>query len=313
MEHKRILLTGVALVVLYCVLASFADAATRIVAKAFDAPQLFFFSGAVGMALSYLMMRRTSGPVSLRPKAPWLLALRSGLFVLSCAFYFYAFGSLVFVEVFAFIALVPIIAGLLSGPVLGESVRPFSWVALLGGTGGMFAMYPDGLAAVSMGHMFALLGAITGASSMVLARLISRYDSNSLLQVFYPNLAIFAVMGCILPFTYAPMGLSYTVLVLGYGVILFAARWVLVLSLVRLPAYVATPLINIQFVIMLLIGYFAFDEVPTLNVLTGAVIIIAAGVMLVVEQYRKQKRADGARDPSSRSDRLAAPKLPKLA
>lgn len=290
MIQNSILVTGLVLIVIYCVLATFADAATRLVAQEFEAPQLFFFSGAVGLTLSFALNRRTHGAGAMRPKAPWLLALRSALFVMSCAFYFYAFRALLFVEVFAFIALVPVIAALLSSPILKESVHPFSWVALLAGTGGMLVMHPSGFSSMSFGHFAALLGAMTGAISMVLARLISRYDSNALLQVFYPNVAICAVMALALPFVYQPMSLNFTLIIVGYGVLLFAARWVLILALAHLPAYVVTPLINLQFVFMLGLGYVAFGEVPSAQIVVGAMIIMTAGAMLVIEQYRRSTR-----------------------
>lgn len=275
--------------VIYCVLATLADASTRVIAHHFAAPQLFFFSGAIGMALSYVFNGRARNRKSLRPKAPWLLALRSGLFVISGVMYFHAFGTLVFVEVFAFIALVPIFAAFLSGPVLAEPVRLFSWCALVAGVGGMLVMHPQGFGSVTLGHVSALLGALAGAAAMVLARLISRYDDNAMLQVFYPNMAMCAVMMVALPFVFAPMTPGFAALIAAYGVLIFAARLVLVMALARMPAYVVTPLINMQFVFMLIFGIAVFGEIPTAGVVLGAVVIISAGVTLVLEQVWRQR------------------------
>ncbi len=280
--NKTVFFSGVSLIVLYAFLASFADAATRFVSQSYAAPQLFFFSGLVGMAASYISNRMGRSQGRMIPRAPRLLFLRSVLFVSSCVFYFYAFRTLVFVEVFAFVALVPVIASLLSASVLNEPVRAANWVAVLLGVVGMLTMYPEGLTSLSQGHVSAFLGAMAGAGSMVLARLISRYEDNALLQVFYPNLAMTLVMGAWLPFVYQPIGIDTMIVVLGYGGLLFAARWVLVLALTRLPAYVATPMINIQFVFMLGIGVVIFAEIPTLQIMMGAVLVIAGSCMLIL-------------------------------
>ena len=79
-----------------------------------------------------------------------------------------------------------------------------------------------------------------------------------------------------LPFVFEPMGLRDIGWAVGYAVLLFAARWVLVAALQALPAYVVTPLMNMQFIWMVVIGALAFDEMPGPGVYLGAVIVIAA-------------------------------------
>jgi drug/metabolite transporter (DMT)-like permease len=276
---------GLVLILLYGVLATGADAITRTVAQSFEAPQLFFFSGGIVAVLSWLMCRTTKeGKVtSLRSKRPRTLALRSMLFIAASVFYFFAFRSLPFAEVFVFIALVPIFAALLSGPILGEPVGWKSWIALSAGVAGMFLLYPDGLAELTFAHSSAALGALCGSAAMVLARHISRDDDNALLQVLYPNLALFLAMGCVLPFVYKPMGGLDMLLIASYASLLFFARWVLVVALTHMKAYVATLLMNLQFVVMIVVGAVVFAELPSLNLIIGASVIILAGIYLLIE------------------------------
>jgi len=287
---------GVILILLYCVLATGADAITKVIALSFDAPQLFCFSGGIVAALSLSAQRLSPNKTSLISKRPRTLALRSALFVLSSVFYFAAFRALPFAELFIFIALVPIFAALLSGPVLREHVSAKSWLALFGGALGMICLYPQGIDVLGYAHVCAFLGAFSGAGAMVLARLISRDDPNALLQVLYPNLALCLIMALALPYFYKPMQTVDFALIASYAGLLFLARWVLVLALARMQAYVATLLMNAQFVVMIFVGVFVFAELPSLNLIVGACVIMLSGAYLLFDTLPKasmSKRANG--------------------
>jgi drug/metabolite transporter (DMT)-like permease len=58
-----------------------------------------------------------------------------------------------------------------------------------------------------------------------------------------------------------------------------------------MPAYVVTPLMNLQFVWMVLLGAVAFGEMPALTVYIGAAIIMVAGGWLIWDQSLPQRRA----------------------
>lgn len=147
----------------------------------------------------------------------------------------------------------------------------------------MLLMHPGALGSVQLGHLAGLGGAFFGTMSMVLARHISRDDTSALRQVFYPNALMFIVMGGILPFYIKPMGWFDVQLVLAYAGVLFLARWVLVAALSRVKAYVVTPLMNFQFVLMIGVGAVLFGEMPTLNLVLGGTVIVLAGSYLFFE------------------------------
>jgi len=214
------------------------------------------------------------------------MGLRAAATVLGSLAFYYAFHLLAFAEVFIFIALIPLLAALLSGPVLGEGVRGPVWGALGIGAFGMICLFPGGVSSISAGHWIALAAVLLGTVSMVTSRYIGRRESNLLAQVFYPNLALGVVMCAALPFVFEPMSLRDISWAVGYAVLLFAARWVLVAALQALPAYVVTPLMNMQFIWMVVIGALAFDEMPGPGVYLGAVIVIAAGLWLLRDQAR---------------------------
>ncbi len=276
---------GAALAIAYTVLISMADAITKLIAGGYAAPQLFALSGAIVMGLSVLADRHPGQRRGLRTSAPRAMAIRSGATVLACLSFFYAFRYLPFAEVFLFIGLMPILAGLMSGLILGEHVRPPAWAALAAGFIGVLCLFPEGLAAVSTGHLWALSAAVFGTLSMVLARYIGRFESNALAQVFYPNLAIFATMSLALPFVWKPMPMGDLIWVVGYAALLFGARWMLVVALRLLAAYAVTPLMNLQFVWMVVLGAMFFGEYPGSGTYLGVGIVIGTGLFLVWDQF----------------------------
>ncbi|MBR9843965.1 MAG: DMT family transporter [Rhodobacteraceae bacterium] len=278
---------GTALVVLYTMVISTADAITKFIAEGYAAPQLFAFSGAMVVALALLSARakRAEGQ-SLRTSCPRAMALRSLLTVVGSVAFFEAFRLLPLAEVFVFIGLMPLFAGMFSAPILGEHVRPLAWGALAAGFIGVLCLFPGGLASVTFGHLVALFACMCGALSLVLARYIGQFERNSIAQVFYPNLALFLAMAVALPFVYKPMPLVDLAWVGAYAGVLFVARWLSVVALRLLAAYAVMPLMNLQFVWMVILGAVFFGEVPGGHIYLGVAIVIASGVFLVYDQMQ---------------------------
>lgn len=297
---------GAFLVVIYTALISSADAITKLIAGGYAAPQLFCLSGLIVVALCALADRHRTQQRGLRTVCPRAMALRAGATVLAAVSFFYAFRHLPFAEVFLFIGLMPILAGLMSGLILGEHVRPAAWAALVAGFVGVMCLFPTGLGSVTMGHGFALAAAIFGTLSMIMARFIGRYESNSLAQVFYPNLAIFGVMALALPFVWHPMPLSDLGLVVAYAALLFGARWLLVVALRLLAAYAVTPLMNLQFVWMVVLGAVFFGEFPAPGTYLGVAIVIGSGLFLVWDQFAPASTKGALSNASLRMYRFKA-------
>lgn len=280
---------GVGLVLSTTLVSAAADGLTKHLTGSFAPPQLYFFCGLVVAGMSLLMNRATPsiGPTGrLATRFGRLLALRSVLVLVSVVSYYHAFANLPLAEVFVFIGMMPMLAAILSRPLLGEQVAPAAWVALSAGACGILFLFPQGLAGIGWGHLMAATGVMSGTLSLVLMRRMTKAEPNTLAQVFWPHAAMIAVMGAALPLVWQPMGWADTGLVAAYALAVFLARWLMVPALARLKAHVAMMLMNLQFVWMVLIGRLAFDEVPGIGTFVGAACIIGAGCFLVVEQAR---------------------------
>ncbi|PSL21613.1 DMT family transporter [Shimia abyssi] len=288
MLSRRATLVGTALVVLYTMMISGADAITKLIASGYAAPQLFVVSGFLVVALSWGAARLKGEGQSLRTICPKAMAMRSALTVVGSVAFFHAFRLLPLAEVFVFIGMMPIFAGLFSAPILHEHVRPMAWAALCAGFVGMLCLFPGGISTVSTGYLVALFACVCGTLSLVLARYIGQHENNSLAQVFYPNLSLAVVMAAVLPFVFKPMPITDVMWMLAYGVLLFAARWLSVIALRLMAAYTVTPLMNLQFVWMVVLGALFFGEFPALHIYLGVSIVIGSGVFLVYDQMQPE-------------------------
>ena len=278
---------GVSLTVVYTLLITGADAITKLFSANYAAPQMFALSGGLVALFCLAAGHKSAAKRVLATRCPRVMGLRAAATVIGTCAFFYAFKLLPFAEVFLFIAIIPILAALLSRVMLNESAGGQVWGAMILGVLGMAALFPGGLHSFGAGHLVAFLAVAMGALSMVASRYIGQRDPGGLLsQVFYPNLALMVVMGAALPFVFVPMGWWDVLWVVYYAALLFAARWVLVAALKLLPAYVVTPLMNLQFLWMVAIGSVAFGERTGAGVFLGAALLIAAGAWLVWDQVR---------------------------
>ncbi|WP_136441570.1 DMT family transporter [Pacificoceanicola onchidii] len=275
--------TGAVLAILFTGMIAAADAITKLVAGSYEAPQLYALAAALVALMSFGASKASAGE-SLRIKSVKPMILRTILTIIAALAFFQAFRHLPFADVFLFIGLIPLIAAALSGPILGEAPRPVAWLALTIGACGVVFLMPGGLTGAQAGHVWALVAAFSGAASMLLARVIAKVERVPLAQVFWPNLGLAVVMALALPFVWKPMAFMDMIWIVAYAGFLFGARYVSAEAMRFLPAYVAMPVMNVQFVWMVAIGIYAFGEIPSFGTVMGVMLVIASGLYLVAEE-----------------------------
>ena len=110
---------GVLAVLLYTGLIAAADGIVKMMAGGFAPAQLFAVSGLLVAGFSVIVSRVQGHPDGLRTTCRRAMMLRSAATVLSCTSFYLAFRYLALAEVFVFIALMPLMAALMSCRVAG--------------------------------------------------------------------------------------------------------------------------------------------------------------------------------------------------
>ncbi|MFN4130486.1 MAG: DMT family transporter [Paracoccaceae bacterium] len=291
---------GVGFLVASTLAATLADGTVKDLSARLEAPQVFFLSGLIMAGLSLLAARAGSrigvfATSCLKTTVPHLLIWRSVATVAASLGFFYAIALIPLAEIFVFVGLMPLMSALMSRHLLGESVDTAAWAGLGVGLIGVLMLFPHGLSGLSLGHLAGFCGAVSGTVSLVLSRLMARREANTLVQVFYPNLALAAVAMLMLPAIWQPMAVIDVARICLYSGLLFVARWTMVLVMQRLRAPVALPLMNIQFVWMVAVGFVFFGEIPATTTVIGALLVMCAGGIALMEQARVDKLARQSR------------------
>ncbi|NEX45230.1 DMT family transporter [Pseudotabrizicola algicola] len=287
---------GVAFLIASTLAATLADGTVKDLSARLEAPQVFFLSGLIMAGISLLAARAGTQigiftTSCLKTTVPGLLLARSLATVVASLGFFYAIALIPLAEIFVFVGLMPLMSALMSRHVLGESVDMAAWAGLALGLVGVLMLFPEGLSGLTLGHLAGFCGAFAGTVSLVLSRLMARRETNTLVQVFYPNLALAGAAALMLPAIWQPMALVDVARIFLYSGLLFLARWTMVLVMQRLRAPVALPLMNIQFVWMVAVGFVFFGEIPALGTVIGALLVMCAGGIALMEQVRVDRLA----------------------
>jgi drug/metabolite transporter (DMT)-like permease len=289
MESSRhAILTGVVLMVIGTLFASGADAALKAVATDYAAPQVLLIAAIMSMMLTLGVNFRGGVGRVVHTGAPVAMAGRCGATVVAAVGFYNAFVLIPFAQVFLFIGAMPLMAAVLSGWILGERAGGRNWLVLGIGFLGLLCLVPTmDTEPYRTGHLYAAVGSLAGTLSVVLSRHIGRHETHSLAQVFLPQLAVAGVMLILLPSVVHPMTQGDFLLVCFYAVMLFCARWILVIVARMLPAWLTLQLLNMQFVWMVALGTLVFHETTGPLVFLGAALIICAGMILARQEMAK--------------------------
>jgi drug/metabolite transporter (DMT)-like permease len=203
----------------------------------------------------------------------------------------------------------PLITVALAAIFLKERVRIYRWSAVIVGLMGilvMLAPYFDpalhaGAAASTVGLVFAISGAITSAGNVIQTRRLTQTETTSSIVLYFS--LICALAGLVTwPFGWLmPTWLEFAALVI-IGLCGGLAHLLLTESYRLAPASLLAPFDYTSMVWVFLLGYFFFNEVPSIYVLVGAAIIAVAGLFVIWrERQLGLQRVRAVEAPPSRT------------
>jgi S-adenosylmethionine uptake transporter len=260
------------------------DVIVKSLGGSYSPVQIVFFSALLGLPLALLLLMRDHTDANLRPRRPGWTALRTAAAVSTGVTVFYAFSVLPMAQTYAILFATPLLITLLSVPLLGEKVGWRRMLAVMVGlVGVMIVLRPGQGAGIGLGHIAAILGALTSAIASIIVRKIGQEERNIVL-LLYPMMGNLVVMGLALPFVYRPMPLA------DFGAWVAMAAMALVASLLVIAAYKRAPAVRIapmqysQIIWAAIFGAIFFHETLDMATFAGAAIVIASGVYIVFRE-----------------------------
>ena len=295
MRPLRGIFLMMAAVSLFVVMSGLIKAADRV-----PAGQAVFFRSAcaVPVILGWLLAQGQF-PQGLRTRNWQGHAVRGIAGTLAMGLGFAGLRYLPLPEVTAIRFATPIMIVIFAALILGERLRLIRISAVtVGLVGVMIVMWPrlsfEGGEGALFGALVTLGSATLAALAQVFVKGMSGVERTAAI-VFYFTMTAAALSLLTLPFGWVwPVGWEWAFLI-GAGLIGGVGQILLTSSYRFADAGVVAPFTYVSMLWALVIGFFVFGEVPTLPMLGGAALIIAAGVAIVLRERQLGLRATAER------------------
>jgi S-adenosylmethionine uptake transporter len=279
-------LVGIALACSGYSLFAIQDAIVKWLVADYPVPQILFIRSIIVASAAGLMVRRLRHPSILKSRHRSSLILRAGLMLCAWMAYYSAAKHLGLAEITTMYFSAPIIVILLSILVLKENVGPMRWLACGGGFIGVVLAANPTVAPNLVPAGMVVFAGFCWAWSTVLVRLVSRTES-TLNQMMATGILFVIACGSTLPFLWKAPDLTGWALMLGLGVVATAGQYLLYEGFRHAPASTLAPMEYSGLVWAFLYGYLIWSEIPTANVIAGALLIVTSSLALVWWERRQ--------------------------
>ncbi len=222
----------------------------------------------------------------IRTQRPMFHLIRSLVGGAAMAFAFAALGMLPLPEVEVLGYLAVFLTVIFAAVILGERLRAFRLASVaLGMIGVLIVLWPrltldDMNRTIQIGIACILISAALRALVVVhIRRMVSSESTSSI--VFYFTMTTTVLSLFTMPFGWVwPDAATFTMLVFS-GLLGGVAQILVTTSYKHAEVAVLAPFDYASILFSIVLGYVFFDEVPTIWVLSGAAVIISAGVLIV--------------------------------
>ena len=278
---------------------SLQDIAIKTVSGNYPVHEVIFARCVVAIPFILFLVSRAGGLKTLHSPRRGALIFRGLLLLLAYTSYFLAFPVMKLADIIALYATVPLFVTALAGPILGEKISFSRWGAVFLGFIGAIIMVQPGSSVFEAAALLPIFSALSYASAQILARRIGLKDSSAVMS-FYQNLLYLLAAG-VLAVIITAWGGEYT----GHKSLIFLLRqWetpglrdflliaacgpIAALGMTMLgeayrleEANIVTSFEYTNLIWGTIWGYLIWAEMPGLNSVIGAGLIVSAGLLLL--------------------------------
>jgi drug/metabolite transporter (DMT)-like permease len=245
------------------------------------------FAGHLMVMLAVLLPSR--GWLIFRAHRPTIQIARSFLLLGSTAFFVSAIGRVPLATASAIGFSSPIIVTALSVPLLGESVGPRRWGAVLVGFIGVLIVIRPGSSLLSPATLLLLGSASCYALYQIATRRGGAHDSAET-GIIYAALVGTLVTSAIVPFSFEmPHRFVDAALLASLGVFGGVGHYFVIQAFRLGPAAVISPFGYLELVGTATLGYLVFGNFPDSWTWAGAGLIVASGVYIAIREHRRRR------------------------
>lgn len=278
----------------YCALGyslfSVQDVLVKLLVTTYAVPQVLFFRSLIIIAMALAIGGRSGLRAVAHSPNKRALAVRAGLMLVAWLCFYSAARDLGLAQLTTIYFAAPIVVVVLSVLILKEKVTPVRWVCVIAGFGGVVLAADPGGDLVLYPALSALFAACCWALSVILVRMISRTESTTNQMVVSNILFVLATLA-MLPFVWVTPGAADLAMLAGLGLAGGLGQYFLYEGFRFAPASAVAPVEYTGLVWAFLYGYLVWADVPTLQVVAGALVIVASSLVLIWREHADSRRA----------------------
>lgn len=276
---------GIGLIILACLCFSVLDATAKYLSASLPTLQIVWMRFVSHVLLALVLFQVWKTPGLLKTKRWGLQILRAFCLLGTTVFNFLAVRYLQLAETVSIMFAAPFVITALAGPVLGEWAGIRRWTAVIVGFLGVLIVTRPGLGGLHWAIVYALAAMMFFAIYSLLTRKLADTESSAGMLIISGIVAAIAMAPAGLSVWQTPDGLREWSLLLATGALGGGGHFLFILAYRMAPVPVLAPMIYIQIVWMVALGYLVFGDVPTITTVIGASIVVASGMYIL---YREQ-------------------------
>lgn len=264
---------------------SIADACAKWLGDYYNTGYIMFWTYCVALWFGVIFSPFLGGLVPTFRTNKIFVHIARGIFALGVAFMaISAMKGLSLAMLYTILFLAPFLTTVAAWPLYKEPVSLRNWLIIAFGFSGIVIAFRPDVTGVSIEIVFAFLALFFIVGLSLLARPL-KHNETVLSLSFYPSVVIIAVLGVSFwPELRLPAQEHVPVFILnGFSAAIGLSG---INSGFRMAPYaMIAPLHYVQMIIAIVLGYFIFNDIPDLWVMTGAAIIIVSGIMLAFSSH----------------------------
>ncbi len=263
------------------------DALGKWLIATYSVGQLLLVRSIAGLVLLAPFIKRTGWAAFSGAPRPFVQFLRAVFATFEVACFYWALAYMPLADVMTFYLAGPIYVTAISPFILGERIGWRRWLAVFAGFAGVMIALNPSAQSLTPASLVALAGSFAFSLLMICTRLVR--GTSDIVLVTTQTVGALAFGAVAAPLTWVALSWGDTALLVLLGATAMVAHVCINRSLKLAPASVVVPYQYTTIVWAILLGYIFFGDIPAPAMLTGAAIIIAAGIYIFVREARAAK------------------------
>jgi drug/metabolite transporter (DMT)-like permease len=283
---RSAVLAGIGLMLAGIFLFALNDAMGKWLVATYSVGQLLLIRSLAALVVLVPFIRRDGIAAFRDAPRPGLQLWRAVLATAEVACFYWAVIDLPLADVMTYYLAGPIYVTAISAVFLHEKVGWRRWTAVLVGFLGVLIALRPSPATLTLPAIVAIVGSFTFSLLMIATRQVRGTTDTVLVTTQTLGALVFgAVVAPLTWVTPSPRDASLLALL---GIVAMAAHVCVNRSLKLAPASVVVPYQYTMIVWAVILGYLVFGDVPDPAMLTGAAVIVAAGLYIFLREQRRE-------------------------